>query len=459
MKKLSALVAGLCLAGFVSSAGAATTNPIDQFIAAYSKAYTELGLGEDMELSYVKNIEHLVQHTDVGREKRVFGVLTAQLNALDARTGTPCQQLQLQQIGFELALNEQKLAVLEPYLALGKQAVLSGKGLANTSLGKQWYAYFRKAWLTMDSTPEALAAMGQSELDNAIARYRVLQARMGYAGRDQAFAAYLDSPAFIFAGDTTPQADYETRQAIVYQNLGKLFLPTSIAPPLIRQSNRGLDFPADGYYEPDQLTFYFNKARSGYQRRNIDWLLLHESTPGHHYQGRYALERRGCPTGLPHEFYSAFAEGWGAYVEEFGAQLGLFKNDSDALGAVEWDLVRSIRVVLDVGINEQGWSEAQARDYWKRKLPMLPALAEREIARVRNWPVQAITYKQGSVLLRQLRSAAQAREGASFDIRVFHDSVLKNGPVPLALLAEMVQNSTPSSALAPNPDKRSPARE
>ena len=290
----------------------------------------------------------------------------------------------------------------------------------------------------MDTTPESLMAMGHTELDKAIVRYRALQDNMGYAGRDKEFAAYLDSPAFSYPNGTTPQADYEARQVLIYKNLHKLFLPTTISPPQIRQSDLGSALPVDGYYEPDQLTFYFNKATASYGRRNVDWLLLHESTPGHHYQGRYALQLRGCTTTLPHAFYSAYAEGWGAYVEEFGAELGLFQERSDALGAVEWDLVRSIRVVLDVGINYYGWSEQQVKDFWRSKLPMLPALAEREITRVRNWPVQAITYKQGSVMLRQLRRAAQLRQGASFDIRVFHDSILKNGPVPLAILPDLV---------------------
>jgi uncharacterized protein (DUF885 family) len=287
----------------------------------------------------------------------------------------------------------------------------------------------------MDTTPEGLMAMGYSELDNALARYRALQARMGFAGRDQDFSVYLDGPAFRYPRDATPQADYEARQAIVYRNMNKLFMPTSIKPPVIRPSTLGAAMPVDGYYEPDELTFYFNQSKASYQRRDVDWLLLHESTPGHHFQGRYVFEQRGCPAGLPHEFYAAYVEGWGAYVEEFGAELGLFQQDSDALGAVEWDLVRSIRVVLDVGINYFGWTDAQARDTWRSKLPMLPTLAEREIKRVRNWPVQAITYKQGAVMLRQLRQAAMARQGAGFDIRAFHDDILKNGPLPLTVLA------------------------
>ncbi|MCV2370751.1 DUF885 domain-containing protein [Roseateles oligotrophus] len=438
-EKISALFAGLCLAASLAPAEASTNKPVEQFIAAYSQAHQQLGLGAEMELSYVKNIEHLLKHNDVAAQLMVLDELSRQLKALDQAGSDRCQQLQLHQIGFELALNQQKLAVLGPYLLLGERAILSEQGLAKTSLGKDWYAYLRRAWLTMDSTPEALMAMGHSELERALKRYRELQARMGYGGRDKAFAAYLDSPAFSYPDGETPQADYEARQAIVYKHMHKLFLPTAIAPPQIRRSDLGAALPVDGYYEPDENTFYFNRAQATYGRRNIDWLLLHESTPGHHYQSRYALEQRGCPVGLPHGFYSAFAEGWGAYVEEFGGELGLFQQDSDALGAVEWDLVRSIRVVLDVGINAFGWSEQQAQDFWRSKLPMLPHLAEREITRVRNWPAQAITYKQGAVMLRQLREAAREREGAAFDIRVFHDKLLKHGPLPLALLADALE--------------------
>lgn len=438
-EKISALFAGLCLLASLAPAGASTTTPpVEQFIASYSKAYTQLGLGGEMELSYAKNIRHLVEHTDVAVQRRVFDDLGRQLAALDLSDANACQRLQLRQIDFELALNQQKLAVLGPYLALGSRAVLSEQGLAKTSLGKDWYAYFRQAWLTMDSRPEALMAMGHSELERALTRYRELQASMGYGGRDPEFAAYLDSPAFSYPEAETPQADYEKRQAIVDKNMHKLFVPTGIAPPVIRRSDLGSALPVDGYYEPEEGTFYFNKAQASYGRRNLDWLLLHESTPGHHYQSRYALAQRGCPAGLPHGFYSAYAEGWGAYVEEFGAELGLFQQPSDALGAVEWDLVRSIRVVLDVGINYFGWTEQEAHDFWRSKLPMLPKLAEREITRVRNWPVQAITYKQGAVMLRQLREAARLRDGAAFDIRVFHDKVLKHGPLPLALLVESV---------------------
>jgi uncharacterized protein (DUF885 family) len=99
--------------------------------------------------------------------------------------------------------------------------------------------------------------------------------------------------------------------------------------------------------------------------------------------------------------------------------------------------VRSIRVVLDVGINYEGWSEQRAHAYWREQLPMLPQLAAREITRVRDWPVQAIAYKYGAATIGQLRDAEQARLGDAFDIRTFHHTLLRNGALPLAVLPSL----------------------
>lgn len=124
-------------------------------------------------------------------------------------------------------------------------------------------------------------------------------------------------------------------------------------------------------------------------------------------------------------------------MEEFGRELGLFQQDADELGAVEWDLVRSIRVILDVGINYFDWDEARAKALWHSKLPMLPALAEREINRVRNWPAQAITYKLGAVKFRALKEVEKQRLDSHFDIRQFHHQMLKFGPLPISMLENL----------------------
>lgn len=445
-KLILALSTGLLLAsGHLASAqtGATENTPamgksaFADLIQDYASGYEKLGI-PDLQLSYVENLRALVGNTDIARERTFFSKMRQRLALLDLAQANSCQALALREIQFESDLNLQKLSLLDKFVNGGGQRDISESGLYSMRMGKEWYAYFLKRWLTVDTTPEELMSFGKQELTTALGRYRALQAKMGYAGRDQEFYAYLKGEQFYYPGDQTPQSEYEARQAIVYHNLGKLFLPQAIEPASIKQSSRGAAMPADAYYETDERTFYFNKARQRFERRSIDWLLIHESTPGHHYQTSYARLANSCPTVLPRVFYAAYVEGWGAYVEEFGAQVGLYRQDSDELGAVEWDLVRSIRVVLDVGINYYGWSQQQAFEYWHQMLPMVPEIAEREITRVRNWPVQAIAYKMGAAEIRRVRSLSQERLGDQFDIRQFHDAVLRQGAVPLKLLPGLV---------------------
>lgn len=422
---------------FAFAIAPATGAPADDLVARFSKAYRALDM-RYLALSYRENIASLVRETDIAAQRKLFGDLQRDLQQLDRSGLTPCQRLDLQRIGFETGANLHKLDVLERFAALGEYAVAGDQGLYPMPLGREWYRYFLKRWLSSDIAPEQLKTSGEAELARVLARYRTLQTSMGYAGRDDAFYAYLKSSAFMYPKGQTPKADYEARQHIVFANLARLFPPHSLKPAIVAESSRGDAFPADGYYESGSRTFYFNQNGPLYQRRNVDMLLLHESTPGHHFQSHYAAQAKGgCRSALPPIFYAAFSEGWSAYVEEFGKELGVYRLASDELGAVEWDLVRSIRVVLDVGINYEGWSDERAHAYWRQQLPMLPHLAEREIARVRNWPAQAITYKYGAALIRDLRAAEQSRLGAGFDIKTFHDTLLRNGAMPLSVMPSL----------------------
>ncbi|WMW80621.1 DUF885 domain-containing protein [Undibacterium cyanobacteriorum] len=418
--------------------GQSKANNVAQYIANYSKNFQRLGLGGDLAFAYQQQIDRILREKNQEAQARFVAQLEQDRQHLETsgvlQDANQCQRLQLAIIDFEANLLRDKIALTKAYKALGQQAVMSEQGLAHSSMGKEWYRYLSKAWLSSDISPDDLVKMGTAELDRALDQYRRLQRNMGYEGRDAAFAAYLNSAVFQYEDGTTPQADYEKRQSTVYQNLGKLFLPNAVRPPAIRASSRGMSFPVDGYYIPEEGAFYFNKAKSHYDRRSLDWLLLHESTPGHHFQNRYTENQDACAKAIPHSFYSTFIEGWGAYVEEYGHELGLYQTDADELGAVEWNLVRSIRVILDVGINHFSWSDQQAKAFWFSRLPMLPELAEREIKRVRNWPAQAITYKLGAVKFRQLRDQERQRLGEKFSLQVFHHAVLKNGPLPIEVL-------------------------
>ena len=188
---------------------------------------------------------------------------------------------------------------------------------------------------------------------------------------------------------------------------------------------------------PNNGTFYFNYFNEPFNKRQLDWIFIHEGIPGHHYQIMVndIIER----TDIQQLFwYSGFVEGWGAYVEYLGKELGVYKTLYDEYGKWEWDLIRSVRVALDVGINYYGWSDDKAISFWKAHISDQDDIGWREIARMKRWPAQVITYKYGSDMFLKLLNEAKDKE--RFDYQKFHKELLMYGDIPMSLLEFNLKN-------------------
>ena len=178
-------------------------------------------------------------------------------------------------------------------------------------------------------------------------------------------------------------------------------------------------------------TLYYNFFDQPFNKRQIAWVYLHEALPGHHYERSYsrALE----PSPVQQLFYtSGYSEGWAAYVEEIGNEIGAYQNIYDELGKWEWDIIRSVRVPLDVGLNYYGWSDEQALEFWRRHITGQDDIGRREIARMKRWPCQVITYKYGADKILQWKARFEEQPG--FSLKAFHGEVLKRGPLPFSIL-------------------------
>ncbi len=169
----------------------------------------------------------------------------------------------------------------------------------------------------------------------------------------------------------------------------------------------------------------------------MDWLFIHEAVPGHHYQNGINARAKATPVQQLF-FYIGFAEGWAAYAEELGKDLDVYQTPYDELGKWEWDIVRSVRVPMDIGLNYYGWTDQQALDFWKKHIRNQNEIAMREINRLKRWPAQAITYKYGALQIMAWKAALQKRQGDKFEIRNFHDRVLNSGSLPLFIVKENV---------------------
>ena len=163
-------------------------------------------------------------------------------------------------------------------------------------------------------------------------------------------------------------------------------------------------------------------------------LEAHEGIPGHHLQTQYALANASLPRFRRFGAPTAYGEGWGLYAETLGPQLGLYTDPYQKFGALTFDAWRASRLVVDTGIHWLGWTREQAIAFLVRHTTLSQEEAAEEADRYIVLPAQALGYKIGEREFLALRARAEAALGARFDIRRFHDAVLKDGGMPLTIL-------------------------
>jgi uncharacterized protein (DUF885 family) len=169
-------------------------------------------------------------------------------------------------------------------------------------------------------------------------------------------------------------------------------------------------------------------------RRASESLFLHEALPGHHFQISIQREQERLPRFRRFGNYNAFVEGWALYAESLGPELGLYNEPSQYFGRLNSELFRAARLVVDVGLHRKNWSRDQAVQFMRETTGASEAGASLEIDRYIAWPAQALSYKIGQLKISAIRSKAEKTLGSKFDIRAFHDEMLKDGAMQLDLL-------------------------
>jgi uncharacterized protein (DUF885 family) len=172
-----------------------------------------------------------------------------------------------------------------------------------------------------------------------------------------------------------------------------------------------------------------------YQMRTLAY---HEAVPGHQLQGVIAQELAGVPTFRKILPFSAYDEGWAVYAERLGWEMGYENDPLDNLGRLQAEMFRAARLVVDTGIHRKHWTRQQAIEYLQEKTGMSTNEVVSEVERYFVIPGQALAYKIGMLRILELRSRAQAKLGAAFDIRQFHAVVLGSGSLPMGILEKQV---------------------
>ena len=316
-------------------------------------------------------------------------------------------------------------------------------GLSALPSGREWYAYQARTMTTTDLSPEQIHQIGLDEVARIHGAMNAVMRRVGWKGDLAAFMRHMQQdPAQHYTSREEMLADYRNSQARIDASTDRLF---DIKPkanyeirPIEPFRERGA---SAGSYTAAALDgsrpgiFYLNTYEpSSRARSQRETLLVHEGSPGHHFQISIARELDHLPRIRRFTGWTAFSEGWGLYAETLGPELGLYTDPYQHYGYLSSELWRAIRLVLDTGIHAQGWTLEQATDYARRNSSLSDDSIRSEVERFAAIPGQALAYKIGELKITELRKRAEAKLGPKFDIRAFHRAVLEDGAMPLNVL-------------------------
>jgi uncharacterized protein (DUF885 family) len=321
-------------------------------------------------------------------------------------------------------------------------------GVEQLGEGKAYYAFNIKRYTTLTTTTAAeIHQVGLAEVKRIREDMDAIIDELGFEGDFADFGEFLRTDPQFYAQSEEQllkEAAYVAKRIdyvmpgyfgkLPRQPYGIIPVPKEIAPNYTTGAYYGSPPGAKqgGAY---WLNTYALDQRPLYE---LPALTLHEAVPGHHHQNALSSELENVPAFRRNLYFSAFGEGWGLYSEKLGVEMGVYQTPYEHFGRLSYEMWRACRLVVDTGLHSQGWTRQQAMDYFFDNTSLSEGNIRAEVDRYISWPGQALAYKLGELKIWELRRIAEHDLGDLFDLREFHDVILGNGALPLAMLEDIV---------------------
>jgi uncharacterized protein (DUF885 family) len=359
---------------------------------------------------------------------------------------------------------EARAALVGPFKSGVEKFVAKVESLRAKSIGENgaWAlpdgeAYYRAQidfWTSDPSlTAEEIHKIGLSEVKRIKGEMKKIIKEVGFEGDLPAFFAHLRTDPNNFFPNTDEGRDAYLAQSkgyidAIYADVSQYFNLLPKAPLEVRrvESWREETAPIAFYNQPTPDgsrpgIYYVNlKDMTTKQKHEMETVAYHEGAPGHHFQIAIQQELQGVPSFQKFAFFGAYIEGWGLYAERLAKEQGRFEDPMQDFGRLQNEMLRACRLVVDTGSHAKKWTRQQMIDYMLANNPMTEEDVVKEVERYIDNPGQALSYKIGMLKILELREKAKKALKDKFDIREFHDAVLKNGAVPLPILEELVDD-------------------
>ncbi len=389
---------------------------------------------------------------ETGADSTIYADISAKIANLELEPEQQAEYL----AQAKTALIEQVKPAYEKLIAeLQKQRALSpeGDGVWRLPQGDKWYQNRLEWFTTTDLNAQEVHQIGVANVARIHAAMRDIMAQVKFTGSLNEFFEFMRTdPQFYYPdtdqGRTDYMADAKAYIDTMEAKIPEYFGLTPKAPMVVkrveafREQSAGKAFYQSPAMDGSRPGIYYAnlfdmQAMPTYQ---MEALAYHEGIPGHHMQRAITQELPGIPQFQKFASFTAYTEGWGLYTEELGKDMGFYADPYSDFGRLAMELWRACRLVVDTGLHAKQWSREEAIEYLVENTPNARYDAVKAIERYIAMPGQATSYMIGKLKIMELRDKASAQLGDKFDIRGFHDEVLKDGPVPLSLLESKIDN-------------------
>lgn len=325
-------------------------------------------------------------------------------------------------------------------------------GIGNQPSGADYYKHCLATHTTTDLTADEIHQIGLDEIARLRKEMEEVMRSTGFNGNLEKFFNYIRAGKWNYYPNTDAGRESYIDDATaaidnIKSNLPNYFGLLPKADLIVKrvEAFREQDGAAQHYYPgtPDGSRagiYYAHLSDMNTMPKNqLEVIAYHEGLPGHHMQISIAQELQGVPQFRTQAEFTAYTEGWALYSEKLAKEIeGTYKNPYQDFGRLTAEIWRAIRLVVDTGLHDQGWTEQRAIDFFLQNSPEPLASVRSEIQRYIVLPGQATSYKIGMLKILELRKRAELALGSDFDIRKFHDTILGGGALPLRLLERKV---------------------
>ena len=395
------------------------------------KALSQLGIALKNTQQGGTIVDSLVRRT---KEKKIPGNWDARARKIATADVAPALQRQIDELRAERAV------------------ATDVAGMWSRPRGEEYYRWALKSSTTTSMTPDEVHQMGLEQLAELHGRMDPILTSLGYSQGTvgERMQALAKDPRYKFSEGDKGRAEI---MAYIQERIARI---RTVLP-------RGFKTMVPGHLEVKRMSpeqepgapgayggagsidgkipgkFWINlRTTDLHSKYSLPDLAAHEAIPGHVWQGEYANKLPLIRTLLS---FNAYSEGWALYAEQLVDELGVYDDfPVGRLGYLQSIAFRCCRLVVDSGLHAKRWTRQQGVDFFVQRNGSNPLEVGSEVDRYCSWPGQACGYKVGHSTINRLRDKAKAELRAKYDLRAFDDAVVLGGNVPMAVLAQNIDD-------------------